>query len=69
MDCITTFPTTANTTFPVILPRPKTTPTDLVDDVLARLRATTDPGREVELLSLGIDVLRRRQADRGRGLA
>lgn len=49
---------------PIVEPRPKPAPADLVDDVLEKLRATCDPERQVELLSLGIDVLKRRQTER-----
>lgn len=51
---------------PIVVPRPKQMAADLVDEVLQKLRATKDPDREAELLSLGIDILRRRQADHDR---
>jgi hypothetical protein len=63
MDCTTHPPTPANV--PIILHRPK--PADIVGEVLAKLRATRDPAKQAALLSLGIDVLRRRQAQRQRG--
>lgn len=62
MDCITHTPTPA--TVPLFVPRPKPAPADLVDDVLSKLRATSDHDRQTELLCLGLDVLKRRQSDR-----
>jgi len=67
MNCSTTFPAVANATFPIILPvRPKPRPDAIIDDIRAQLASTTDPAREAELLSLGIELLRRRQVGRGR---
>jgi hypothetical protein len=60
---ITRLPTAA--TILSATPRPK--PADLVQDVLAKLRATRDADIKVELLCLGIDVLKRRQAELEKG--
>jgi hypothetical protein len=39
---------------------------DLLRDIRERMASTTDPAKQAELLSLGIDLLRRRQSERPR---
>lgn len=56
---LTTF-TPPPATFPVVIPRTPREPADIVSQIHAQLRRTKDSARAGELLSTGLDVLRRR---------